>query len=236
MISPKSKSSYLFTLIFMGFLFCPLVFASAQDIVLNSNLRQLQVQAEIRARQMNLNVDERRYRADIFNKRAMVALQEKLSQISDLKKQSDVKDILDEMVYVNLAWTNHFVLVLENLDNVLQKAKSRRDKALQNGADISQIIIDIQKAERVIETSRQNVLNQISSIYVIDPNKISLIVKGGTVTQKSLVNEFRLQLKDLRDNLFSDLSFLRDGSIRDARIGVYGAIQTLSNTPRVDIR
>ena len=162
------KTKYIFPFIFASFLLLFFSSASAQTITPINRLAQLQLEADKRARQMDLGVQERRLRADYQNKIYLSALQPKLSQIADIKKQQLVKEILDELTHVNLSWTNHFISVLGQLDNVLSKIKSRQEKALLNGRDVSASTLDFKKAEKAIEAAREQVSNQVSKTYAID--------------------------------------------------------------------
>ena len=227
------KTKYIFPFIFASFLLLFFSSASAQTITPINRLAQLQLEADKRARQMDLGVQERRLRADYQNKIYLSALQPKLSQIADIKKQQLVKEILDELTHVNLSWTNHFISVLGQLDNVLSKIKSRQEKALLNGRDVSASTLDFKKAEKAIEAAREQVSNQVSKTYAIDELMIIVTTPEKKITQTNLVNQFRVLLKGLRDSLFTDLSAIRDGSIRDARIAVYSALKSKSQIPGI---
>lgn len=230
----QGKIKYLFPFIFASFLLVFFTTAFAQNFNFVGRLNQLQLEADKRARQMDLGVQERRFWVENQNQRALIILESKIKQIADIKKQQAIKNILDELMHVNLSWTNHFISVLGQLDSVMVKIKSRQEKALLNGRNISDSTFEFQKAEKAIELARQEVSLQVSKAYMIDEKNIMVTTPERKITQTNLVNQFRVQSKTLRDNLFADLSAIRDGSIRDARIAVYSALKSISQIPGID--
>lgn len=207
--------------------------AYAQTYPQTSLLHNFNLGAETRSRHMNLQVSERRALVKIRTKQKLDNLEQKISQISDYSKQSAARKIIKQMEHINLVWTNRFIKVSDQLDASLQKIKSRSEKASANGQDISKTTVAIKKAEVAIATARKEAANQVSKIYMADATKIAQIAST-KISQNNLVSQFRVQFKALRGILFLDLTSLRDGAVKDARISVNNALQTLSQVPDVD--
>ena len=157
-----------------------------------------------------------------------------MRQIKDTTKQNATDRILNQMEKLNQVWASHFTNVLDRLEAVLEKIKSRKDKALANGKDVSLVIEAITKAEASIDAARVALEIQAQKTYVVDPGTIS----QETTTQEgqnNLISDFRTQFKALRELLFADLKSLRDGAMKDARDSVKDVIKILSEIPVVCI-
>ena len=157
----------------------------------------------------------------------------KIGQIKDQRKQQAATKIANQLSHTNEVWTDHMTNVLDRLDAILQKIKSRADKAQANGQDITAITTAINNAESKITAARSAVADQAKKTYVVDTSSIT----GATSTtsgQNSLVSKLRTQFMSLRDQLFKDLTSLRDGAMKDARQSVQDAFQALSQVPNVD--
>jgi len=230
----KNTAKYIFAAGATGFLLFFVTFAYAQTfIVQTSRLHQLELEAQSRSRQMNLQVQERRARAKAQNEQMLDDLQQNINQIINHEKRDTLEKIINEMEHINLVWTNHFIRVLTQLDNALQKIKSRSEKVSANGQKISQTTAAIKKAETAIAAARTAVANQVSETYMVDITKIPQAAPTKS-SQNNLVGEFRFQFKTLRNKLFSDLTLLRDGAVKDARTAVQDTLQVLLQIPNVN--
>ena len=208
------------------------MFLSA-NFIYAARLDDLIQQAQNRAEQAQQKIEQ--IREDVQERLAAKreAIEQKISQIKDRTKRSSAERIADQLNHINVVWTDHFSNVLDKLDAVLQKIKSRRDKALANGEDVSSVNTAIANAESKIAAARSAVENQAGKAYEIDAAALS----SANMTQSSqdnLVKQLREQFKELRDQLFTDLTSLRDGAMRDARSSIQDAMQELSNIPNVD--
>lgn len=206
----------------------------AQEYIGPSPLRGFELEAQSRSKQMSINVQERRDRALVYNNRTMILVSQKVSQIKDINKQNASFKIIDELEYINLAWTNHFIEIMTGLDMALQKIRSRALKSEINGRDVSATVLAIDEAEKAISLARQEIADQAFESYIPDPAKISDL-KLNNISQNALVSQFRLQFKNLRDDLFSDLTTLRDGPVKNARNSVNNALQVLQKIPAVNV-
>jgi len=156
----------------------------------------------------------------------------KISEIKDSKKKEMADKIMNQINRVNQVWTNHFTNVLNRLDTVLQKVKSRVAK-LPADRDLSALNSAISKAESAISLARSQVLEQSQKSYIVNTSTITneTSINSG---QDDLVNAFRSRFKLLKDKLMSDLFSLRDGAVKDARNAVQEAFMALSKIPNVD--
>ena len=160
-------------------------------------------------------------------------LKVKIDKIKDEKKQDMANKIIEQIDRINESWTKHFSNVLNKLEDILKKVKSRQEKASANGQDVSAVITAVQKAESAIATARSAVSNQAQKTYAVNVSTIT----GETSTdngQTKLVSTLRERFKLLKDQLFKDLFALRDGLMKDARNAVHEAARTLSQVPNVD--
>ena len=178
-------------------------------------------------------IEELRTKAQENIKEKREAVKVKMRQIKDTTKQNATDRILNQMEKLNQVWASNFTNVLDRLEAVLEKIKSRKDKALANGKDVSLVIEAITKAEASIDAARVALEIQAQKTYVVDPGTIS----QETTTQEgqnNLISDFRTQFKALRELLFADLKSLRDGAMKDARDSVKDVIKILSEIPGVD--
>lgn len=150
----------------------------------------------------------------------------RIDAVKDQAKRTAANNIVDRINHVNQVWTNHFMRVLDHLSAVLEKIKSRAQKAADNGNDVASVNAAIQKATDAIATAKTAVQAQAQKEYVIDTATIAAPANT-TAGQTNLVVRLREQFKTLRDQLFQDLTFVRDGVMRDARVAVQDALQAL---------
>ena len=178
-------------------------------------------------------IEELRTKAQENIKEKREAAKVRMRQIKDTTKQTATDRILNQMEKLNQVWASHFTNVLDRLEAVLEKIKSRKDKASANGKDVSLVIEAITKAEASIDAARVALEIQAQKTYVVDPATIS----QETATQEgqnNLISDFRTQFKALRELLFGDLTSLRDGAMKDARDSIKDVVKILSEIPGVD--
>lgn len=229
-IEMKNLHKYIFTASVATSLLLSAGFALAQT---PTRLEELREAAEARAQKARGEVQGRRDEAQVKIKEHRENVRERIAQIKDQQKQKAAEKITNQMDHINDVWTNHFVNVLDRLDAVLQKIKSRTEKAGANGADVSGVNTAIASAETAIATARTAVALQAEKTYV--PTIPSLTENTSTtIGQDNLVGELRKSFKELRNQLFADLTALRDGVMKDTRIAVKDAARALSQIPHVD--
>lgn len=195
-----------------------------------SRLEELKEKAMMRSQQARERMEDLREQAKNRAQQARENAQKKISQIKDQKQKEAANRIASQFDRINQVWTDHFTNVLDRLDAILQKIKSRAEKAAANGQDVSLANTAIQKAGNAISTARTAVLNQAQKTYIVDTTNIT----STESSQSNLVSQLRVQFKSLRDKLLGDLKSLRDGAMKDARRAVKDAWRALSQVPKVD--
>ena len=194
----------------------------------NPRLEQFNQAARQRAETAKQQVLQKRAAMQARIQSAKDAAKERIAEVSDQKKREAATKIVDRLNHVNDVWTDHFTNVLDRLDAVLQKVKSRTEIVSATSADVTTVNAAITNAENKISAARTAVAGQAAKTYALDSSALS------GIDQTTLVSGLRSQFKTLRDQLFGDLAKLRDGAMRDARMAVQNAIQTLVTVPNVD--
>ena len=224
----KNIKKYVLTAGLLGSLFLSTTFVYAE-----SRLENLVNEAKERSDKSKERVQQLREEMQEKIKERREKIQQKIAEIKDKQKQELANKINNQLSRVNEVWTDHFSNVLGRLDEIMQKIETRTEKASANGEDVSKTKFAIQNAIDKISVARTAVTNQAQKTYVADTSSIT----GNTSTnegQINLMNKLREQFKQLRDQLFSDLKGLRDGSVKDARTAVQDALKELSKVPKVN--
>src|SRR5687767_9231693 len=104
-----------------GVFLCSAFFVQAQ----NTRLDQLRENAEERAEQLRERIAQLREQSQLRAEEAREKAQERMAQLRDEKKREAAQRIAGQFDHINGVWTDHFVNVLDRLDAVLQKIKSR---------------------------------------------------------------------------------------------------------------
>lgn len=145
-------------------------------------------------------------------------LREGLKKIKNEYKQQAVERVNNRFQDLNKIWTDHFVDVLNRLDQILDNIASRADKAEANGQDVSSVRTAISQAKDAISEARTAVVAQAGKVYTIT-----------ITTEESL----RQDVKNTREQIFIDLKNFRD-KVKDARDAVHDAATTLAKIPNVN--
>lgn len=210
-----------------------LLFSTSFIFAQNTRLDDLLRIAQTRSQQARQQIQQLREQAQAQAKQIRDNAKQKIIQVRDERKKTAAEKIESQFDRINMVWTDHFTNVLDRLDALLQKIESRTEKASANGQDMTATKIAIQNAVNKIAAARTTVANQAQKTYVVDATAIT----GSTSTeigQVNLVSKLREQFKTLRDQLFRDLTLLRDGAMKDARTAVQDSLKALSQVPNVD--
>jgi exonuclease VII large subunit len=132
-------------------------------------------------------------------------LKQQLAKVKDEKKKQTVERIDNRFEALNEQWTNHFLDVLDQLENILEKITVRLDEASQKGFNVESARVSVQKAVVAIKEARDAVKVQASKSYKI------------TVTSES---RLRADVKSVRDQLNKDLTGVRE-KVKMARDAVH---------------
>lgn len=159
-------------------------------------------------------------------------LQTKIDAIRDTAKRRTANAIVGQFTRMNKVWTDHFTRVLNHLTAVLEKIKTRTDRAAANGKDVAAVNTAIQKATDAIAAAKTAVAAQAAKTYAIDTPAVTSTATDAD--QQNLVARLREQFKTVHAQLKADLAALRDGPMKAARQAVQDAFQALRQVPNVD--
>lgn len=201
-----------------------------------STIKQRLEDIQKKADEAKQNLEKIRDEAQAKMKQAKEKLEEKMNEIRDKQKQKMAQQIEKQFDHLNQVWTDHFTKVLNRFDAILEKIKTRADKAAANGQDVSGVDTLIKTAETTISNARTAVEAQAKKTYTVDLTVVNSGVATTTTPtgQDQLIKNLRAQFKTLRDQLMKDLFGLRDGVMKDSRNAVQDALQALSKVPKVD--
>ena len=97
-------------------------------------------------------------------------LKQDLHKIKDERKKSVVERVDKAMDALNQKVTNHFLNVLEKLEDVLARIQSRTDEVANRGVDVSDVNSAIETAQTAIGEARAAVEVQAGKTYFVEVN------------------------------------------------------------------
>ncbi|HVB19754.1 MAG TPA: hypothetical protein VNF51_00485 [Candidatus Paceibacterota bacterium] len=166
-----------------------------------------------------------------------IMVEQRLAAIQDRVKQQLVENLSGAFDRINKAWTDHFSQLLDRYAAILQKIQDRANTASASGKNITATNAAIQAAQTAIASARTAVAAQAAKTYTPDFSSSSTTTAIATSTssgQQEIMQGFRTGFETLRQQLFGDLSALRDGPMTSVRTAVQGAFQALTQIPGVD--
>ena len=180
----------------------------------NQKMEQIKEQAQIRAQVIK------------------ETLSAKVNNIKDAQKREIATNLTDKTNEMSQKWTEHFNNVLNQLEAVLEKIQSRAIILQQNGIDITTVTDAIQNAKSDITTTREQVQTQAGKTYALNTIALDKDLSNPTTVnsasdQAKIMNNFRNQFKEIKDQIKQDLFFLRDGALKNAREAVRNALEML---------
>ena len=95
-------------------------------------------------------------------------LKNDLRSIKDERKKKTTEKIDKSLDAMNERMTNHFIDVLDKLEDVLVRIDERTDRAASKSIDVSSVRTAIEKADKAIDDARAAVVAQAAKIYTID--------------------------------------------------------------------
>lgn len=149
-------------------------------------------------------------------------LRERLRVFRDEQKRAIVERVCERINALNQIITDHYLQVLDHLEDVLLRIESRATKAKINGLDISEVEKAIVDAQGEIDKAREMVKQQASKVY-------SLATTSTTTSEETIKTEVR----NLRQQIHADLKGV-EFFVRKAREKVREAAIALAQIPRVD--
>ena len=147
-----------------------------------------------------------------------LALKEQLRLLEDQRKVPIVERIYDNLNRLNDQIVIQLLAKIDQIEEVLERVKSRTDKAQEAGLDVGGVREAIAVAEEAIEKARTTAETQAGKIYeIIISDEANL----------------RTDVKPVRDQLQSDLEALRQQVVL-AREAVREAITTLAQVRGIE--
>lgn len=141
-----------------------------------------------------------------------LALKEQLGLLQNEEKAEIVERIYDNLNRLNDQIVTRLLVKIDQIEEVLERVKSRTDKAQEEGLDVSGVREAIVVAEEAIENARTAAETQAGNVYEI------------TIGDEA---SLRTDIKPVRDQLQSDLEALRQKVVL-AREAVRKAVNALA--------
>lgn len=173
---------------------------------------------EAKREELKTVLEEKREAAKAQIETKREELKAKIAKIRDEKKQEIIQRVYDQVNALNERLTTKMASSLDQIDEVLNRVRSRADKAEANGLNVSEARTAISAAETAIASSRNAVAVQAEKAYSFDVQVEATLKSDVGVARQALSTD----LKALRDQV---------GSARDA---VKDAATALAKIPRVD--
>ncbi|MBI1971444.1 MAG: hypothetical protein HYS52_01175 [Candidatus Wildermuthbacteria bacterium] len=145
-------------------------------------------------------------------------LKERLQRVKDEKKKQAVERLYSSINELNARMADHFANVLNQIEDVLDRVKSRAGKAEANGLDVLLARTAITAAEIAIASARDEVKTQAGKIYTIEVQSEQTLKSDAGTSRQALHN---------------DLSLLKE-KVKAARDAVKQAAVALAQIPRVN--
>ena len=138
--------------------------------------------------------------------------------LQDQKKAQTV-----ERIYGNLNWLNDQIVTrllakIDQIEEVLERVKSRTDKAEESGLEVKLVREKIALAQEAIKDARESTQRQAEKVYEI------------TISDEATL---RTDIKPVRDQLQNDLEALRQEVI-GAREAVRKAVNALAQVRGIE--
>lgn len=100
-------------------------------------------------------------------KAASTDFQSKLQVIRDEKRKQVVSNLNDKLGNREQKWCTHWSEVVDRLNDILGRVKTRRDKAKAAGKDVTLINTAIANADAAIASAKQTAASQCAKTYTI---------------------------------------------------------------------
>lgn len=171
---------------------------------------RLEIQRQIRLNREQLEQKKLEYQNQ---------LRERLNNIKTERKRKVIERIYEGINTLNEIMTNHYLRVLNQLEDVLERIESRTVKAKLKGFDTARVEEAIATAYNSIESARNSVKSQAQKIY--QPPEIN--------SEETL----RIDVGKLRQQLHTDLKAV-EKLVKEAREKVRMAAVTLAEIRGVD--
>lgn len=149
-------------------------------------------------------------------------LKEKLTVVKDERKRKIMEKIDERMDALNQKMTDHFLLVLDKLEDVLERIKQRAEQAeKERGWNVAVVRQKIDEATRAITLAREAVREQAGKTYTPEVES---------------EKEAKQSIREIRQALHGDLALVKK-QIKTAKKAIQEAVkalaqQALKHTPQ----
>ncbi len=125
---------------------------------------------DFESKMMELEQERKSSESAVLEKRKEIEteFEDKLAEIKDEHKKEVTATIDKNISNHNQNWIQHWDEVLGRLTNILDKIKSRRDKAQAAGNDVSSVNAAIANAESALTAAQAAINNQSTKTYLIN--------------------------------------------------------------------
>lgn len=186
------------------------------------NLKEARVESVRQVRQTRQETRENIERIREENRglieQRKLTLKEQLGVLQDQRKAPIVERIYDNLNRLNDQIVTQLLAKIDQIEEVLERVKSRTDKAQEAGLDVSGVREAIVVAEEAIENARAAAETQAGNVYEI------------TIGDEA---SLRTDIKPVRDQLQSDLEALRQKVVL-AREAVREAVTALAQVRGIE--
>jgi len=135
----------------------------------------------------------------------------KINEFKDAKKKQIVERINNRLSTINKKRIEHFLRVLNRLEAILQKIKTRTSQAKANGKDVYKVETAISSAQIALDSAKTAVNDQAKKEYTININ-----------TETTAKNDVGAAVSGLQNDLMNTMRL-----VIDARHAVYKAATEL---------
>lgn len=153
-----------------------------------------------------------------LRERNLSELIERLRHIKDQKKQEIIRRTYTRIQALNDNLCNHFLVILEKLELMLERIESRTAKAKIRGLDVTEVEIAIRTAKEKIDNVKNDIESQATKVYSLE---------------FSSEEETKLKVGELRQSFHQDIMVIQ-GKVKEAFQLVREAAVKLAQIPRVD--
>ena len=192
-----------------------------QNVTENVKTLREGVKVDIQAKRDTLkkDIEMRREEAKKQVEAKKLEFKEKAKQIRDEKKKQLAERLDENMRKLNERMTNHFVQVVDKIEAVLGRVKSRMDKAVARGLNVDTVKAAVIDAEKAITAAREAIKVQAAKVYAV----------ALTDADENLKTDFA----KVRQQLHADLKVVRD-SVKAAHDAVRKVAVALAQISKVD--
>lgn len=191
-----------------------------QNVVEQFQAKRLEVKSQIKEKREEVRnaVETKRAEVKATVEQKRTELRDRLSAVRDERKKAVVERLYDNLNALNKRMVDLLFSKLEHIENILDRVRSRADKAEAHDLDVSSARDEIAAAQQAIERARAVLREQAGKSYTIE------------VTDETTL---RQKVQAVKEQLHADLAAARD-AVKAAMEAVRKAAVALAQIPRVN--